>query len=403
LEKRPHKVLSITSIFPNRAQPRHGIFLMHRLSHLARLEDVDLRVVAPVPWFPLKYQIFGRYSAFARAPYSGSYDNLAVTYPRFPVLPKVGMAMAPALMAGILLPKLSAMRRTEFDFDVIDSYYLYPDGIASAIIGSLLGCPVLLTALGTDVNLIPNYAVARAQLRWAVDHAAGITAVCQALKDRLVELGVPIDKVEVIRHGVDLELFTPPADRLGLRRRLGFEGPTLISVGHLIQRKGHHLAIAALVHLPEVRLVIAGDGPEESILRRLAVKSGVADRVQFLGHVEQRALPPLVGAADALLLCSDREGIANVLMEALACGTPVLATPTWGTPEVVTCPEAGLLLRDASIEAIVDGVRQLLVNPPNRTETRHYAEGFSWSAAASRHAALVHSIVGERTLRKTLH
>ena len=388
------KVLGLSTLFPNAAQPRHGIFLRHRLAHLAEVDGIRLRMVAPVPWFPSANPAFGRYAVYARVPRRSEQGGIEVLHPRYPVLPKLGMTIAPALMAAALLPKLLAMRRAGFDFDVIDSYYLYPDGVAAALLGAWLNRPVLLTAFGTDVSLVPRHAAARAQISWAVARAAAVTAVCQALKDGLAEAGAAADKVQVILHGVDQDLFSPPADRMALRRRLGFDRPTLISAGHLITRKGHDLVIAALPGLPGTDLVIAGDGPEEAALRQLAARLGVAGRVRFQGHVEQAQLPALIGAADALVLCSDREGIANVLMEAMACGTPVAATPVWGSPEVVTAPEAGILLRDRSAGAVVEGVRGLLANLPDRAATRRYGERFAWSDTAARHAALIRRAAG---------
>ena len=388
------KVLGLSTLFPNAAQPRHGIFLLHRLAHLAEVDGIRLRMVAPVPWFPSANPVFGRYAVYARVPRRSEQRGIEVLHPRYPVLPKLGMTIAPALMAAALLPRLLAMRRAGFDFDVIDSYYLYPDGVAAALLGAWLNRPVLLTAFGTDVSLVPRHAAARAQIKWAVARAAGVTAVCQALKDGLLEAGAAAGKVQVILHGVDQDLFSPPADRMALRRRLGFDRPTLISVGHLIARKGHDLVIAALPDLPGTDLVIAGDGPEEAALRRLAARLGVDGRVRFQGHVEQAQLPALIGAADALVLCSDREGIANVLMEAMACGTPVAATPVWGSPEVVTAPEAGILLRDRSAGAVVEGVRRLLANLPDRAATRRYGERFAWSDTAARHAALIRRAAG---------
>ena len=386
------KVLGFSTLFPNSAQPRHGIFLLHRLAHLAREDGIELRMVAPVPWFPSAHAAFGRYGLYRKIPWRSEQNGIAVLHPRYPVLPKIGMTVAPILMATAMLRSLRAMGKSGFDFDVINSYYLYPDGVAAALLGLLLRRPVLLTAFGTDVTLVPRYALARTQIEWAVARSAGVTAVCQALKDRLVELGTAPDKVQVILHGVDRDLFKPPPDRMALRRGLGFSRPTLISVGHLIQRKGHHLVIAALADLPGVDLVIAGDGPEEAPLRRLATRFGVADRVRFVGHVDQARLPDMIGAADLLVLCSDREGIANVLMEAMACGTPVAATPVWGSPEVVTAPEAGVLLRDRSVGAVIEGVRRLLAAPPDRDATHRYAQRFSWSDAAARHAALIRGV-----------
>ncbi len=388
------RVLGLSNLFPSAAMPRHGIFLQHRLAHLNALDDVDVRMVAPVPWFPFAHPRFGQYAAFARVPREETRAGIATLYPRHLVIPKFGMALTPALMARALLPLLRRIRAGGFDFDVIDSYYMFPDGVAAMALGAALDRPVLMTAFGTDVNLVPRFAGPRRQLVRAANQAAGITAVCQALADELLRIGVLGERLRVVLHGVDLELFRPPADRAGLRARLGFDGPTLLAVGHMIPRKGFHLAIEALARLEGTRLVIAGDGPQQGELRALADRFGVADRVRMLGHVEQSRLPELFGAADALLLASDREGIANVLMEAMACGTPVAATPIWGSPEIVCVPEAGLLLTERSVDAIVDGVRTLLAAPPDRGATRRYAERFSWAETARQHRALIGEVLG---------
>jgi glycosyltransferase involved in cell wall biosynthesis len=390
---RPLKILAYSSLFPNIAQPRHGIFLEHRLAHLSCLPGVQVRVVAPVPWFPSSRPIFGRYTVFAGVPRQDTRCGLDVSYPRYPVVPRIGMAATPMLMAAATFRRLLQIRRSGFDFDVIDSYYLYPDGVAAMILGRWLGRPVLMTAFGTDVSLVPRHLLPRAQILWATRRCAGVTAVCQALKDELVRLGVPDIQARVILHGVDLDLFRPPADREALRLALGFDRPTLISVGHLIPRKGHHIAIEAMASLPDLQLLIVGDGAQEESLRCLARTWRVEERVCFLGHVDQRKLPELIGAADALLLCSDREGIANVLMEAMACGTPVAATAVWGSPEIVDKPEAGVLLRDRSPAAVAEGVRALLASPPDRSATRRLAERFSWSETAMQHLSLVRQVV----------
>jgi len=382
---RPVRILSFSTLFPNTAQPRHGIFLEHRLAHLARAGNVEIRHVAPVPYFPSRNARFGRYAQLASVPAAEVRAGLPVTYPRFPLLPKVSMSAAPWLLAAAVLRHVRRIQRSGFDFDLIDAYYLYPDGVAAAVLARILRKPLLLTAFGSDVSQIPAYTMPRRALLWAARQAPLTTVVCQALKDELVRLGVAGDRVRVILHGVDLHLFQPPADRAASRASLGMTGPTLISVGHLIDRKGHDVAIRAMPELPGHTLLIVGDGPRGAGLRRLARELGVGDRVRFLGHVDQARLPALMGAADALVNCSDREGIANVLIEAMACGTPVAATAVWGSPEAVTTPAAGLLLRDRSAAALVEGLRVLQAHPPDRAATRRHAETFTWERTAAEH------------------
>lgn len=387
------RALCLTSLYPNQKQPRNGIFVEHRLHALAQDPSVDLRIVAPVPWLPEALGWSRRYRHFAGIPAREVRRGLTVSHPRYPTVPKLGMHAAPFLMAAALLPHLRRAEAEWGGFDVLDAHYLYPDGVAAALLGKALGKPVVLSAYGSDVSQLPRFPIPRHLIVRAVTAAHGVTTVCSALAQGLTKLGVPPERLTVILQGVDLELFQPAQDREDERRAANLAGQTIISVGHLIRRKGHDLAIEALALLPGVRLLIVGDGPEEGNLRRLAGACGVADRVTFLGHVDQSRLPALFSAADVTVNCSDREGLANVLLESLACGTPVAATAVWGSPELVTVPEAGTLFEERTPAAIAAGISMLLAAPPDRAATRRYAERFTWSAAARRHMAVLEGAV----------
>ena len=228
-------------------------------------------------------------------------------------------------------------------------------------------------------------------IRWAADNAAGLVTVCEALKRELENLGVDPERIRVLRNGVDLSMFRP-VDRDAARERLRFRGPTILSVGHLVPRKGHDLIIRSLSGLSGVNLVILGEGPEKLALQHLAKELGVDDRVQLAGSMAHGRMREIYCAADALVLASDREGWANVLLEAMACGTPVAATAVWGTPEIIKSPAAGVLLPDRQPQTIADAVRALLRNPPARAETRAYAEGFDWSKTTQGQLDLFHEI-----------
>ncbi|MEG8043161.1 glycosyltransferase [Sphingomonas sp. LR59] len=269
------KILVLSSLYPNAVQRRHGIFIEHRVGHVARPGD-EVRVVAPVPWFPSADPRFGRYAEFANAPHAAVRRGVTVTYPRYPVVPKIGMIAAPWLMAAALYRHIARIRR-EFDFDVIDSYYLYPDGVAASLLARKFDRPFVMSALGTDVSLIPHYRAERAMILAAIDRASATTAVAAALRDELIAIGAAPGKVCVVEHGVDLVLFSPPADRMALRRRMGITAPTVLSVGHLIDRKGHDFAIRAIATLPDVRLMIAGDGPRGGRCARWRPSSALRD------------------------------------------------------------------------------------------------------------------------------
>jgi teichuronic acid biosynthesis glycosyltransferase TuaC len=392
----PIRLLTLSTLYPNREMPYHGTFVENRLLHLVRGREVAALVVAPVPWFPWKGAAFGRYAAFARVPKGEQRHGMTVLHPRYLLIPKCGMAIAPYLMYESLKTYVGRILRRDFPFDVIDAHYFYPDGVAAALLGQSLGKPVVITARGTDINLISYYRLTRRWIRWAAHRAAGIVAVSEALRARLVELGIPDGRIQVLRNGVDLDLFAP-RDREAARRQLGIDsgGPVLASVGWLIPRKGHDLAIRAAALLPDSTLLIVGEGPEDIALRRLAQRTGVASRVNFLGSMPQKRLAVVYNAADVLVLASAREGLPNVLLEALACGTPVVATAVWGTPEVVATPVAGRLVEERSPEALGRAIRDLLADPPARTAVRAYAERFAWGPTTAGQIRLFRSILAD--------
>ena len=167
---------------------------------------------------------------------------------------------------------------------MLDAHYFYPDGVAAALLGRWFNKPVVITGRGTDLSHIPAFNLPRRQIQWAAAHAAGMITVCQALKDSLIDLGVADDRVTVLRNGVDLQSFRRLSDgeRTAAREKYGLSGFALGSVGHLVERKGHHLVIEALRELPGAQLTIAGSGPEHRQLMSLAQTQGVADRVRLL-------------------------------------------------------------------------------------------------------------------------
>ena len=389
------RLLTFSTLFPHAARPNHGIFVENRLRHLLASNQATSTVLAPVPWFPSCAPRFGEWALNARAPLTETRHGTTVLHPRYPVIPKFGMSAAPWLLYRAMLPQLARLLAEGHRFDAIDAHYIYPDGVAATWLGRRFGLPVVMTARGTDVNLIPNHAIPRRLIEGAIRNAAAIIAVSAALKQALVGLGAPRDKVTVLRNGVETDLFRLPADRTAARAALGLKGPTLISVGGLIERKGHHRTIEAMRRLPEFELIIVGEGPEHARLSGLIATYGLTGRVRLLGPRPHRDLPGLYGAADASVLASLREGWANVLLESMACGTPVVAADIWGNPEVVRAPEAGVIYAPNTADGLAGGVRRLFASLPERAATRAYAEPFSWDETTAGQLALYRRVARE--------
>jgi glycosyltransferase involved in cell wall biosynthesis len=381
------RLLTFTSLYPNTAQPRHGVFVEERLRHLTATGKVSATVVAPVPWFPFRHPRFGTYSAYARVPAHEERYGIAISHPRYPVIPKLGMNLAPALMYRAVLPLLRKMQFDGPGFDLIDAQYFYPDGVAAARLGAALRKPVVITARGSDVMLIANHRLPRRQIVRAAENAAAVIAVSQALKDTLAALGVDPQKVTVLRNGVDLERFAP-RDRAALREKLGLSGAVWLTVGHLVELKGVHIAIAALARVPDVTLLIAGRGPEEHRLRDQVTQLGLQARVRFLGAIAHAQLCEYYNAADALIHASSREGMPNVVLEAMACGTPVVAAPFASASEVLDAPAAGEIATERSAAGIAGAWRRLQDRAPSRAATRSQAERFGWHLVVEAQRAL---------------
>jgi teichuronic acid biosynthesis glycosyltransferase TuaC len=396
--KKKIRALLFSTLYPSSVRPVHGIFVETRLRELLKSGEVETKVIAPVPWFPFKAKVFGEYAQFASTPEFEARNGVDVYHPRYFLPPKVGMNVAPYTLARAALPTIRKLIDGGYDFDLIDAHYYYPDGVAASFIAKALGKPFVVTARGTDLNLIPEYEKPRKLILETAERASASIGVCKALMDRLAELGADPVKLHTLRNGVDLERFKP-VDRKYARQQLGLPADQRIflSVGHLVERKGNHIAIEAMAKLCEGILLIAGSGPELGRLQQMATQLGVDNRVRFLGQIANDQLSTWYSAADALFLCSSREGWANVLLESMACGTPVVATDIWGTPEVVSSPTAGRLMSDRSATALIDSVRELLDNYPEQKDVRNFAENFSWEMTSRGQFELFQSILNNRT------
>jgi teichuronic acid biosynthesis glycosyltransferase TuaC len=371
------KVLTFTSLYPNALQPRHGVFIEHRVRQLALSGQASVRVIAPVPWLPAAWSVLGRHAVLARVARREVRDGIDVRHPRFLAIPKLTSWFNPVTMALGALPEIRRLREEGGDFDLIDAHFLFPDAAAAALLGMWLGKPVIATARGTDANVFPGYRVPRAWIKWLARHVAALITVSASLREALLRLGIAPGSVSVLRNGVDLELFHPHGRRAA-RQALQLRGPTLLSVGHLLEDKGHALAIEALTELPDVELVIVGDGPQRAQLEAAARRYGVAERVRWTGTLPQLELTRYYSAADATVLASRIEGMPNVVLESLACGTPVIATAVGGIPEIVNAPEAGVLIERREAGAIAAAYRALMRNPPAASDVRRHAELFAW-------------------------
>ncbi len=323
------KVLSLSTEFPNPSEPGKGLFVRSRLEAMA--SQAYLFVVAPVA--SLDYANPRRnLLASLRIPQERAEGSMQVIHPRWLYPPFGGWANAFFLFVR-LLPALASLRRRR-PLDLIDAHFAHPEGIAAVLLGRILGLPVLVTIRGSELRY-RRHRSKRFWMSWALRRADRVIAVSDGLRELAIALGAEPQRVKTVPNGIDGDVFFR-RDRRACRSSHGIAAAERIifSAGDLAELKGHHRVIAAVKSLNgrgvRARLLIAGgvgrSGRYAEALRRQVKADGLGDQVAFLGEVTQEALAELMSAADVFCLASSTEGWPNVVNEALACGTPVVAT-----------------------------------------------------------------------------
>lgn len=373
------RVLTLSSLFPDATRPNFGVFVERQTIGLAAHRGVDLRVVAPVGLPPWPLRRFGHYAALAQLPARQNWKGIDTWRPRFVTLAATGGRYHVGALVRRLIPLLTAIRQ-DFAFDVIDAEFFFPDGPAAVALGRHFNVPVSIKARGADIHHWGSGPTA-GQVRAAGRAADGLLAVSDAMRADMVAIGMAPDKIKVHRTGVDTTRFVPVDRPLG-KRALGVLGPLVVSVGGLIARKGHDIVIEAMAALPGATLLIAGEGRERPRLAAKIAKLGLADRVRLLGAVPHADIPALIAAADVMALASSSEGLANVWVEALACGTPLVIPGVGGATEVLTDPCYGRLAARTP-DAFAEAINELIAHPRPQAAVRRGAERFSWEANAT--------------------
>lgn len=379
----PHKpalrVLTLSTLFPDVTRPQLAPFIVRQTRGLAALPDVQVKVVAPRGLPPWPLSCHPHYNARRHLPVYETWDGLDVVRPIFRHWPAMGGRFDAAALARDLHPVLREIRRS-FPFDVIDAQFFFPDGPAAVALGKAFNVPVSIKARGADIHYWGNRPAIAADIRSAGQAADGMLAVSEALREDMIGLGMPGDKIRLHHTGVDLEQF-PLEDKAVARAQLGVAGPLIVAVGALIDRKRQSLLLDALVQIPSATLVLIGDGPDRRALERKAQLTGLGDQVRLTGSLSQATIARWLCAADVMALPSRSEGLANAWLESLACGTPIVITDAGGAAEVVQSPAAGYITTPEP-EALARAITDIIENPRDRTACRAIAARFSWTRNA---------------------
>lgn len=378
------RIVVLSSLFPSAVQPGAGLFVRERMFRVGR--ELPLAVVAPTPWFPLQ-SLLRRFKPGFRpgAPRHETQQGHEVWYPRFVSVPGALKGWDGLAMALAAWPRLARLKR-EGRLDLIDAHFAYPDGYAATLLGRWLGVPVTITLRGTEQRQARDPALAP-KLRAALQRATQVFAVSESLRQVALGLGIAADKVRVVGNGVDLARFNP-LPRAEARAALGLaaDAPVLVSVGGLCERKGFHRVIERLPALRErfpglVYLVVGGPSPEGDLgpqLRAQVAAAGLDEAVRFLGPLPPDALRGPLSAADVFVLATRNEGWANVFLEAMACGLPVVTTAVGGNAEVVCRAELGHVVPFGDGPALEAAVADALARDWDADTIRRYAAANTW-------------------------
>lgn len=372
-----------SSLFPSAASPGAGLFIRERMFRVARHRP--LAVVSPQPWFPGQSLIrMLRPGYRPQAPALEIQQGIRVYHPRFLSLPGLlrwldGWSMA--LSSFFLLRRLKADGAR-----LIDAHFAYPDGEGAIRLGQWLDLPVTITMRGTEVPHSKNPAL-RPRLSRTLKAAARVFSVSDSLSRLAIELGAPAEKTEVVGNGVDTERFHP-VERIAARSRYGIpeNASVLISVGALVKRKGMHRVIdclpALIKHHPDLHYLIVGGGSPEgdsrTQLTAQVARLGLAGHVHFLGALPPDELKWALSASDAFVLATRNEGWANVFLEAMACGLPVVTTDVGGNSEVVCRDELGSIVAYGDAAALQQALSAALSKDWDRTAILDYARSNQW-------------------------
>lgn len=377
------KILTFTSLFPNRELPNSAIFIKHRMAAVHRREDAEVKVVAPVPYFP-SFPIGGRWKVFSRIPQFETLDGLEVWHPRYLVTPKVGMTLYGYTMFLGALPTVRKIFQ-KWPFDIIDAHYVYPDGLAALLLGRVFRRPVVISARGTDINVYPQLKLIRPLMERVISGADHLISVSKSLSHPMTEMGGK--HLKVIPNGIDPLSFAPRC-RDSARKRLGLNvhANILLSIGALKELKGMHLLVETLALLKSEQQLnfftcIVGEGQERARLESLIKRYQLEDAVCLIGEVPNASLGDWYYSADLFFLGSSREGWPNVVSESLACGTPVVATPVNGIPEIITSWEYGIVV-EREVDQFARALQRGFAHTWDRGKIQRYGQSRTWDSVA---------------------
>lgn len=376
----------LSSLFPSRARPMAGVFIRERMFRVGK--ELPITVVSPQPWFPGQSLIRMGSPGYRLAGEAFEVQQgIEVYRPRALCLPGIGRQWDGYAMALAALPIIRRLK-TEGRCHIIDAHFAYPDGYAASLLGKWLGVPYTITMRGTEPKHLRIPAI-RERIVKALRGAMRVFTVSNSLREIGIGAGVPPSQFTVVGNGVDTEIFHP-VPRNEARAKFGIppDAKVLITVGALVERKGFHRVIALLPKLRQqcsnlVYLAVGGGSPEGDWTARLkqqAADLGLTDCVKFLGPIPPHELKWPLSASDLFVLPSSNEGWANVFLEAMACGVPVIASDMGGNREVVADLRIGTVYPFYEENELLHAIQCALNSEWDKDVIVSYAQGNKWES-----------------------
>jgi glycosyltransferase involved in cell wall biosynthesis len=377
------RILVFSYVFPSATRPSAGLFVRERMFRVGKRAFII--VVAPQPWFPFQGLLRLIRPDFRKMSMAREVDaGVEVHRPRYFSIPGLFKSLDGLFLAVSAYSTVRRLARAH-RITLIDSHYGFPEGYAATLIGRWLKLPVCVTFRGKEE--VQAASSLGAPLRKAVARASRVISVSEALRKVALGLGARPEDTVVVGNGVDLSKFSRQSQRES-RQAMGLpqDGKVLISVGALSERKGFHRVIECLPSLlqtyPDLHFIAVGAGGPEgdmsAALREQVRSLGLAERVRFLGYIPPAELSVAYSAADVFVLATRYEGWANVFLEAMACGLPVVTTDVGGNKEVIVDATLGTIVRFGDAQLLTLALHEALARSWNREAIVSYAQSFAW-------------------------
>jgi glycosyltransferase involved in cell wall biosynthesis len=362
------KVLVISDWYPNNFNPINGIFVHNQLSRLVDC-GVDITVVSPVPWSSRFFSLMKRkWERYLKIDKKAEIDGIRVEYPRYLRPPGLWFYPYSGITCFLGIKKTVKNIYQRSPFDLIYTNALIPSGYAGCLLARKLNLPSVCYIGESDLGYLNFSKLSSERMRYVILNSSGLISVSKHERDRIREIAHPRKPIEVIYRGTNTNVFKPLNTNLELKRKLLLpdDSPVVTFVGHLIRRKGIHDLLNAFslvtVKLPKAHLLIVGDGPERDNLEALSSRMGIRKRVIFAGLVRNEEIPSYYSITDVMAFPSYAEGLPNAVVEAIACGVPVVATNVGGIPEIITPSINGFLVEVGDIKNLSSNIIKMLTD-----------------------------------------